>query len=212
MAFDKKKASTTKYIKVYGKVSYAKLYEPDDFRGEKKWKLNLYPNPASYDLMKKVGLQNKFKDDDGSKSGVTGRFCSLSRPVEKTFNGETQKFLPPEIRAKDGSKLVSYEFDDAGDVVMHGDKIIIGNGSEIEVDLAVYQTARFGAGSRFNSVRILDLIEYNPPEDVSENEVDEIEEKAKGKVAGLDDEIPFDEVPLEKPQQATKPKVKKVAW
>jgi hypothetical protein len=163
--------SKTKYIKVRGKVSYAKLYEPDDFRGDKKWKINLYPDAASYDLIKKVGMQNKFKDDDGSKSGVTGRFCSLSRPTEKKFGADLTKFLPPEILDKGGSKIITYEQSDDG-VVMIGDKVIIGNGSECEIDLAVYQTERFGAGSRFNSVKILDLIEYVPPEDVSENEVD----------------------------------------
>jgi hypothetical protein len=204
MAFDKTK-SKTKYIKVRGKVSYAKLYEPDDFRGEKKWKINLYPDAASYDLIKKVGMQNKFKDDDGSKSTVTGRFCTLSRPCEKQFGSELTKFTPPEVLDKGGKKLVYYEKDNDGDVDMFGEKVIIGNGSECEIELAVYQTARFGAGSRFNSVRIIDLIEYVPPEDLEENEVDG------------DDDAPFevdvktaDEIVKEEKKPAKKSS--KVTW
>lgn len=210
MAFDKKK-SKTKYIKVRGRVSYAKVYEPDDFRGEKKWKINLYPDGPSYDLIKKVGMQNKFKDDDGEKSGVTGRFCSLSRPTEKQFGSEVTKFLPPEILDKGGSKIVSYKQTEDG-TEMFGDKVIIGNGSECEIELAVYQTARFGAGSRFNSVKILDLIEYVPPEDLSENEVDQDDAPFDIDVKTVAEIEKVETKPAEKTTDKVKPKSTKVSW
>jgi hypothetical protein len=198
MAFEKKK-STTKYLKVRGKVSYAKLYEPDDFRGEKKWKLNLYPSVDTILMLKQAGLQNKFKDDDGEKSGVTGKYLTFSRPCQKEFRDGITKFLPPEILNDKGDKIVWYEETKDG-VEMHGDRVLIGNGSEIEIDLAVYQTQRFGAGSRFNSVKIIDLIEYNPPEEVSENEVDSVGEEVAPAVADV------------KPEAKPTRKSSKVTW
>jgi hypothetical protein len=156
--------SATKYLKFRGKIAWAKLQEPDDYKGEKKWKMNFYPSDETLVKMKLAGLQNKVKEDDGAKSGVSGKFVSLKRDTEKSFNGVVQKFDPPEL------------FDAQGNLIE--ESLLIGNGSEVEVELAVYQTQRFGAGSRIQRVRIIDLIEYVPPEEVSENEVDTVIEAA----------------------------------
>ncbi len=174
----------TKYLKFKGKGAWFKLFEPDDYKGEKKWKFNLYPSDATLAEMKAAGLQNKVKEDDGEKSGVTGKFVGLKRETEKKFNGVINRFEPPIV------------YDMKGDEIT--DPIIIGNGSEVEVLLEVYHTDRFGAGSRIQEVKIIDLIEYVAPEEVTENEVDEAAEAEE-------------EVPEEKPAKPAR-KRGKVAW
>lgn len=196
--------SKTKYYKFRGKVSFAKLYpdQYDDYLGNQSWKLNLYPDENTILKIKAAGIQNKLKDDDGEKSGVTGKFFTFKRPLEKEFVSGLKKFTPPEILDKDNKKLVYYNQADDDTYEMIGDKIILGNGSEIEVTLEVYNTHRFGKGSKIMSVKILDLIEYIPPEDMSENEVDE----------DSDDSEESGEIESKEPIKVEKKASKKVAW
>src|SRR5690606_23757358 len=83
-----------------------------------------------------------------------------------------------------GKKVFSNE---TGMFEMVGSEILIGNGSLVEVTLEVYPTKRFGNGTRLQSVKIIDLIEYVRPDEIDESEVVE------------DDEIPFEpETPSKK--------------
>lgn len=176
----------TKFKKFVGRIAWAHLYSPDDFRGQESWKISFYPDADVEAQMKAAGLQNKFKDDDGGKSGVAGKFVTLRRPVKKEFNGEETFFSPPEILDKNNKTLVSYKDDGDGDYDRIGEPVLIGNGSTVEVTLEIYQTKRFGAGSRLRSVRIIDLIEYDPDsQEEVEPEVEEEKpaEKSKKKVS-----------------------------
>lgn len=168
-----------KWLKFRGRSAYAMVYKPDDFKGDRFWKISLYPDAETLQDMKDAGIQSRVKDDDGSKSGVAGKYMTFRLDTEKEFAGSgLTKFHPPIIKDKKGDNIVSYIDNGDGTFDRRGEPVLIGNGSDVEITLEVYPTKRFGNGSRLREVRIIDLIEYNPPEDVTENEVDsEPEEK-----------------------------------
>lgn len=172
----------TKFKKFVGRIAWAHLYSPDDFRGQESYKMSFYPDADVEAQMKAAGLQNKFKDDDGGKSGVSGKFVTLRRPVKKEFQDGETFFGPPEILDKAGKKIVFYKDEGDGNFEREGEPVLIGNGSTVEVTLEIYQTKRFGAGSRLKSVKIIDLIEYDPDaEEEVEPEVEEEKPAEKGK-------------------------------
>lgn len=141
------------YLKFKGLVAWARIWEgqEDDYNGDKHWKLSFYPTKEVAEDIKNAGIQARMKDDDGEKSGVAGKYFVFKRKLEESFGGgEPQKMEPVKVRDKNG-KLIE-------------ERISIGNGSTVEVTLEVYPTKRFGKGTRLNEVRILDLIEYVPPE------------------------------------------------
>lgn len=161
----------TKIMKFKGRSGYAMLYKPDEFMEKVFWKINLYPDDGEIDRMKHAGIKQakNAKDDDGEKSGVSGKYVTLKRDTEKKFKGKLEEFNPPWIKDKDGAYLVHYQ--DDGERV--GEPVLIGNGSTIEVEVEVYDAPPYGKGCRLRGVKVIDLIEYIPPEEVSENEADE---------------------------------------
>lgn len=195
-ARSRKGSGNTKYYTFKGLVSYAKIYEPDEFRGVTKWKLNLHPSDEVIQEIKAAGIQKKLKDSNEEFSGVPGKFFTFDRPTEREFNGEVTYFAPPAVYDADGGIIAEYE-DNGEEIVMKGKKQIIGNGSEIEVNVAVYETKRFGKGCRLNYIKVLDLVEW-VPEDAPEEE-DEEEEvvvrkgpaKKAVKAASADEELPW---------------------
>lgn len=195
-----KTKSTTKYYKFRGAASYGKLYEPDEYLNKKEWKINLHPDADTIAKIKAAGIQLHLKDKD--IPNVDGKHFTFKRPVEKNFPSGITKFSPPEILDKDGKKLVSYTEVSDGGFEREGDPILIGNGSLVEIEVAVYQTKNFGKGCRLNSVKILDLIEYNP----------DIEEEVS--VPEPEDEAPFESEPEPKKETSasTPKKSRKVNW
>src|SRR5688572_21602861 len=98
---DKNKSNST-YWRFRGKVGWAKVYEPDTFRGTTNWILNFYPeNDEEWAKVKKSGIQAKVKEDDGVQSGVEGKFIPLKRPVTKMIKGNQVFFTPPRIFNED---------------------------------------------------------------------------------------------------------------
>lgn len=167
--------STTKYLDFDGIVAWCRVYpgQEDEYNGIKNWKMNFYPDVETIAKMKAAGIQLRLKEDDGEKSGVSGKYFTLKRPLEKEFSDGIQKFLPAEITFAQTGEVVKYKINaDGTDFNMVGDKIVIGNGSKVRVTLECYQTKRFGVGTRLQKIKVLDLVEYVAPEDVSENEVD----------------------------------------
>lgn len=158
---DKKYNPANKFMKFKGLVSYCKLYEPDEYLNKKQWKVNLHPDPETIAKIKAAGIQLKLKDSNEEKSGVPGKFFTFNRNASKEFDGVTQVFAPPTILDKDGKKLVSYNITTDG-IEQIGEKVIIGNGSLVELDVLIYQTQKFGKGQRIQTVKILDLVEYVP--------------------------------------------------
>src|SRR5690554_2506961 len=156
------------------------VYKPDEFNGVKNWKINLHPDEDTIESIKEAGIQARLKDKP--VEGVDGKFFTFRRPVEKVFGNRTTFFCPPIIIDRDGKEVVKYLdggkkvfSNETGMCEMVGSEILIGNGSLVEVTLEVYPTKRFGNGTRLQSVKIIDLIEYVRPDEVGE-EVVEVDE------------------------------------
>ena len=61
------------YIYLSGKIAWAHLFEPDEFNGVKKWKINFYPDAKSFDKIKEAGIKRHVKNDE------MGRYIKLDR-------------------------------------------------------------------------------------------------------------------------------------
>jgi hypothetical protein len=185
------------WMEFEGFASWARVYEADEYKGKKFWKINLHMKDEIFKKIKDLGWQGKRKTSD--VDGVSDDYASFRCDTEKEFNGKKEKFLPPIIKDKTGKKLVWYEKDSTG-YTEFGERVLIGNGSKVVLTLEVYQTKHYGTGFRLREVKIIDLIEYQPKE--------ETEETQNTKGASLDDEIPFEK----KVEEAPKPAGKKVSW
>ncbi len=157
----------TTYEKFLGKAKWTQIYKPDEFRGTKKWKLTLYmDDPDMWEKFKKLGIQKEIKKD------ADGQYFTVSRDVVKMIKGQPVYFAPPMVFDREGKALVEYVGEDgkwvrsynAGEKApdRKGDPVLIGNGSEIEVTLAVYPTT-MGVGNRLESIKVIDLIHYESP-------------------------------------------------
>jgi len=144
----------TEIHKFTGKAKWAKVYDPEEFRGAVNWKINLYLDKGELEKRKKAGIQSKvYEDSDGV-------YVTFKRPKEKLIKGILNEFSPPKITNEDGEDIVSYKKSaDGTKWERNGTPVLIGNGSTVEVTVAVYDT-QMGKGQRLESVRIVDLIEY----------------------------------------------------
>jgi hypothetical protein len=163
-----KEEKMTQFHTFEGKVKWAKVYTPDEFRGAVRWGLQFYPkDKKELEALKATGIQKKFKSDED------GDFVNLSRSTTKLIKNKLVNFTPPIIYDKDGTTLVYYadddgkivrSYDDDGKSVRRvGEPVLIGNGSTVAVTISVYPTA-MGPGNRLESVKVLDLIVYEKPE------------------------------------------------
>lgn len=180
-------ASKTEYPKFRGFVKWVKVYTPDEFRGAVRWTLNFFPvdEEEQKRLKETINPNKKFKKDKDDPDLGTGEFVALHRPTTKLMKGDTVKFTPPFIRDESGDLIVYYTRSDTGKWVKsytgtpkiesHGEKTAIGNGSEVEITLAVWQTD-MGPGNRLEEIKILDLITYDPDGENGSNDDDEPEE------------------------------------
>lgn len=197
-------AKKTIYKWYRGTVEWSHLYKPDEYKGNRFWKLNFFPaSQEVYDEMREDGVQAKLKfEGENTRKFKEGAYFTLRRDCEKTFKGEVRKFNPPAIKDKDDNYLVKYVEVD-GEIVRKGDPVLIGNGSEIEVLLEIYDAGQYGTGTRLLEVKIIDLIVYEKPEEVQdEPEAEEVVEKRQ------EDNSRKDKVPEEKPVR----KSSKVNW
>lgn len=170
-----RKKSNTEYAELEGHCSYAMVYRPDEFRGKEFWKINFYPKDDSvWAQINRLGIQAKVKNDTGEFSGVSGKYITVRRDVEREFPSGLVEFTPPEIQDIDGNPLVSYKDDERV-----GDPILIGNGSLIGLGVEIYPAGSYGKGCRMKYVRLIDLIEYTPPEDENPEEEEEEEKPVK---------------------------------
>ncbi|MGE0266068.1 MAG: hypothetical protein AB7V06_25590 [Candidatus Obscuribacterales bacterium] len=184
----------TKYLKFRGKSSYAMIYKPDEYKGSEFWRLNLHPDAETIEKIKSAGIQTKLQPSNEEYSNVPGKFFKFRRDCEKTFGSEVRKFMPPRVLDKSGKALVDYK-EVPGGYEMIGEKVLIGNGSEVEVTLEVFDAGRFGVGARLHEVKIIDLIEYIKPEEVDP-----------------DEDAPFEEKAVENKVETTPSKKTTVAW
>ena len=195
----------TKWINVKGTVSWAQVYEPDEYAGDKRWKVTFYPaNGEEWETLRKAGVQLEAKEDKEGK-----KYVNLRRSVKRLYGDDVTFFTPPTITGAvsvqyldkaTGKPVRSYKKGDGTEVEVIGEKVLIGNGSVVMVNIAVYDTQK-GKGHRFEAMKVLDLVSYDPdsksdaetavdsPEEVkAETPVAPVEKKKK---EDLNDEIPW---------------------
>lgn len=199
----------TEYMNFEGKVSWAKLYEPDNAFGASNWKLNLFPkDEAEWDKIKAAGIQKKEKVNNDPAKGPIGKYLEFSRPAFKMIKGKMINFSGPVVLNNEDKVIVDYvnrktnkrayqfDNDEKGDIERRGKPIVIGNGSDVLVRVAVYDTLK-GKGQRLESVKILDLIEYEQKERPLPDVVEDIRkplvaiDKPLPQNNSLNDDIPF---------------------
>lgn len=185
----------TKYYTLTGRLFWAKIYTADEFRGNRRWTINLYlDTPEEWAKFKETGIQAEPKEN------ADGKYIPLRRPTNKMIKGKIVNFAPPIVYGTDGKKIISYVNEEGHEVRSYegekhitriGDPVLIGNGSLVAVNLSVYPTA-MGPGNRLESIRILDLIEYTPEETTEDQkEVKGPETEVKTSSEELNDEIPW---------------------
>jgi hypothetical protein len=140
---------STAYYKFTGKCKWAKLAEPDDFKGQKKYKINLYLDKAGLRQLNESEARLQVRTDDD------GKYVTFSRAETKLIKEETKEQGPPWVlQVVDGEEV---DFDDPRR---------IGNGSTVTVKIAVYDT-RMGKGHTLEAVRVDELVEYNPEQNTN---------------------------------------------
>ena len=114
---------------------------------DKRWSMVLEPSDEAkqhiLDLQMK-GLKNRLKRDKNENIVI-----SFSRPVERTYNGQVKAYTPPVV------------YNEKGEV---DNDLRIGNGSEIEVILDVYEhnvpgSKNKAVAARWEGVKVLKLVE-----------------------------------------------------
>lgn len=127
----------TRYFKFVGPCKWAKVTKPDDKYNV--YSINLYLNDAMLAKYKESGIQVGVKEDDD------GTYVVFRRPVQKIIKGELVELGPPKVDYN-GKPLENF----------------IGNGSVVEVDVAVYDSLK-GKGHTLQSVRVKELVVYERP-------------------------------------------------
>lgn len=157
----------TRWINITGKIFWAQLVNPDSAFGSSNWKLDLYPETEeAWNLIKESGIQKTVKESEH------GKYISLTRPTYKMMKGSLVFFTPPAVEDKDGTVIVdyvdkelnkrvlSYEKSAEKTITKRGTDVLLGNGTVATVNVAVYDTMK-GKGSRLESVKVLDLVEFH---------------------------------------------------
>jgi hypothetical protein len=140
------------YLK--GKCTWNMLQQPDTKYGEARWRIVLYPDKDSLEIVHKLldqGLMNELKKDDD------GYFMNFARPVSKNFGyGKSELLTPVIVLDKDNSPFYG----------------AIGHGSDVTIKLDVYKFAPRGqkdapkkVAVRLNTVRVDNLVPFEPKRD-----------------------------------------------
>jgi len=189
----------TNFYKLRGTLKWAKVYEPDSFMNAENYKIAFYPlDEKEWDKFKATGLELKIKDDT---DGVSGKFVTFRRPTKKLIKDDLVIFTPPEITGlvnvsyedENGNKIRSYNKADKLKIKRVGNVVELGNGTEAIVNFCVYDTVK-GKGHRLESIRVLQLVEFEREDYEQEKETvveTKIEKKKSTVSEDLNDDIPF---------------------
>lgn len=121
-----------------GKCKWAKVFKPDEKYGN--YQIVLYPNKPSLKAYIKAGHQGEIREDEDGQYVIFRR-----RPKVLTKKGDIWDKGPPKVLDADGEAFNK----------------LIGNGSEVEITVEVYDT-RKGLGTSLESVTVLEHVEYVP--------------------------------------------------
>jgi len=121
-----------------GVAKWAMLFKPDEKYDV--YKITLYPDKTSLKAYVKNGHQGVIKEDEDGKHVTFRRKVSLL-----TKKKEVWELGPPKVVDAEGNKFTE----------------LVGNGSEVEVVVEVYDTVK-GLGTRLNEVRVLNHVPYTP--------------------------------------------------
>lgn len=139
----------TKYVNIVGKCAWAyHLFIPDEGRYGRRWMVDVYPTKEGMEVFNSSGIGLKEIRKPFFEGEVGFRF---RRDVEKEIKGVKQSFNPPVIVDSEGKPWP--------------EDVRIGNGSLVEVNVAVYQT-RGGDGAnghRLQGMKVLELVPYETP-------------------------------------------------
>ena len=135
----------TTYHTFPGTVKWAKVFKTDKFGN---YVIDFYPlNKDIRQAVKNTGIRNKINEDNDGEL-----FYKFRRPHQKVQSqtGEVWEFGPPKV------------VDMAGDPITD----LIGNGSEVEVTISVYdfnsKEHGTGKGHKLEEIRVLSLVPYVP--------------------------------------------------
>lgn len=170
--------SDTKYFKVPGIAFWNDLYKPDDFMNAQRYKMSLIVNEAAQELIKKYECKGDFKDHESGDKVYTFR-----RDAQKLIKKKWVSFAPPVIYDKNGKVITEYTYQGEivtsvnGDVSYEdflptGEQPLIGHGSSVILDICVFPTVH-GKGTRLQSVKIVELVEFVPNSGADEAQVPE---------------------------------------
>lgn len=149
-------------LKLHGKIKWAKVTMAtlDSKYGPPESNIQFYPDEASLILLKSAGSRVEVKEDP------EGRFVKLKRPFTRTFNDKVTK---EPVTIEIGLPAVGKGLNEDGTLIPFTG--LIGNGSEVDVKVSIYDTKQYGKGTRLEAINILNLVEYNPdtgPKDPNE--------------------------------------------
>lgn len=142
-----------------GKAKWVRVGSPDPWGN---FKIDLYLNAASLEKFKKLkdeGLKNTIRKDDD------GYFVTIRRPQSKLIRGKVVAFTAPELLKPDGTPLKG---------------VSVGNGSDVTVKVDVYgfttPQGTKGKAIRLAAVRVDNLVPFDPKEDFTEDQKEQIGE------------------------------------
>lgn len=170
----------TKNFVFRGKAVYPMLIKPDEYMGNKYWKIGVALDDASKKLFKMSGLSLRPREHEDEKLSP---YVTFKRKIDGKFVTEDD---PPFVDNWDPEEGP------------------IGNGSLVEVLVQVYDTRYGNKGHRLLGVKVLDLIPYEGETDqipsietVRPEDVDNVEDSSKKKgrkkikKVSADDDFPF---------------------
>ena len=134
-----------------GTVNWCKVKKPDEKYNN--YTVDVIFDDESWEQFKESGIQVQPKDSDHQQVavGTPGSYVRFRRPHAKMIKGKIVEFGPPDVYIK---KDDEYEKFDG----------LIGNGSEAEVIVSVYDTQR-GKGHRWEKIAVTNLVEYGDNDD-----------------------------------------------
>jgi hypothetical protein len=144
----------SKTVTLKGKVKWAYTTRLDNFGN---YSIKLYPTEESLNLFHTLKLKNGVKEDED------GKFITLRRPPQKKIGKKIVDFGPPKV-------------------FLGGEKFeeIIGDGSDVTVDLEVYSYGDkgdnpygAGVGSRLEAITVDYVVPYVKKDGSSKDELDE---------------------------------------